>query len=81
MATRALGLASFLGLVALTRCSSAPEVSIIPTNRVVLAELFTWQRCSYCPYAARTLDSLAREFADSVVVVAYHRRVAGDTLS
>ncbi len=81
VATRALGLASFLGLVALTGCSSAPEVSIIPTNRVVLAELFTWQRCSYCPYAARTLDSLAREFADSVVVVAYHRRVAGDTLS
>jgi thiol-disulfide isomerase/thioredoxin len=74
-------LASLGGLVALTSCSAAPEQPIIPTNRVVLAELFTWQRCSYCPYAARTLDSLASELADSVVVVAYHRRVAGDTLS
>ena len=53
----------------------------MPTNRVVLAELFTWQRCVYCPYAAHTLESLAKEFADSLVIVAYHRRVAGDTLS
>lgn len=54
---------------------------LIPSNRVVLAEFFTWQRCVYCPYAARTLDSLVKEFKDSVVVIAYHRRVAGDTLS
>jgi len=71
----------FGGLAALVGCSDAPELHIVPTNRVVVAEFFTWQRCSYCPYAARTLDSLAREFQDSVVVVAYHRRVAGDTLS
>ncbi len=62
-------------------CSDAPEIPLVPTNRIVLAEFFTWQRCVYCPYAAHTLDSLVKEFKDSVVVIAYHRRVAGDTLS
>ncbi len=62
-------------------CSDAPLIPLVPTNRVVLVEFFTWQRCVYCPYAARALDSLQKEFADSVVVIAYHRRVAGDTLS
>jgi thiol-disulfide isomerase/thioredoxin len=62
-------------------CSTAPEIPLIPSNRVVLVEFFTWQRCVYCPYAAHTLDSLVSEFADSVAVIAYHRRVAGDTLS
>ncbi|MGB9742489.1 MAG: Omp28-related outer membrane protein [bacterium] len=67
--------------VLLLGCSEAPEVALVPTNRIVLAELFTWQRCVYCPYAARALDSLVQEFGDSVVVIAWHRRVAGDTLS
>ncbi len=62
-------------------CSDAPVIPLIPTNRVVLAELFTWQRCSYCPYAAHALESLATEFADSVAIIAYHRRTLGDTLS
>lgn len=75
----AAGLA-LAGLAAL-RCSLAPEMRLVPTNRVVLAELFTWQRCSYCPYAARALESLAAEMADSLIVIAYHRRMLGDTLS
>ncbi|MEO0069061.1 MAG: Omp28-related outer membrane protein [candidate division WOR-3 bacterium] len=70
-----------LSLPLILSCSEAPEVPLIPTDRVVLAEFFTWQRCVYCPYAALTLDSLVKEFHDSVVVIAYHRRVAGDTLS
>jgi hypothetical protein len=69
-----------LGLAA-AGCSDAPVRPLVPTNRVVLAELFSWQRCSYCPYAAHTLESLAVEFADSVVVIAYHRRMLGDSLS
>jgi hypothetical protein len=48
---------------------------------VVLAEFFTFSRCSYCPYAARALDSVARESDDSLVVIADHRREDGDTLS
>jgi thiol-disulfide isomerase/thioredoxin len=62
-------------------CSEAPEQKPIPTERIVLAELFTWARCPYCPYAARALDSLAKEYRDSIAIIAYHRRVGGDTLS
>lgn len=65
----------------LVGCSDAPVLEVRPTNRVVLAEFFTWMRCSYCPYAARALDSVADDFKDSLVIIAYHRRVAGDTLS
>ena len=56
-------------------------LEIRPTNRVVLAEYFTWMRCGYCPYASRALDSVAADFNDSLVIIAYHRRLAGDTLS
>jgi hypothetical protein len=38
-------------------------------------------RCGYCPYASRALDSVAADFNDSLVIIAYHRRLAGDTLS
>ena len=62
-------------------CSEAPEQKPTPTERIVLAELFTWARCPYCPYAARALDSLAKEFRDSIAIIAYHRRIGGDTLS
>jgi thiol-disulfide isomerase/thioredoxin len=78
---RALLLASLGAAAVLAGCSEAPVLEIKPTNRVVLAEFFTWMRCGYCPYAARALDSVAADFQDSLVVIAYHRRVAGDTLS
>jgi hypothetical protein len=68
-------------LAALAGCSDAPLIHYTPQNRVVLAEFFTFSRCSYCPYAARALDSVAAESGDSLVVMAWHRRVAGDTLS
>lgn len=68
-------------LALLAGCSDAPVIVFRPTNRVVLAEFFTFSRCSYCPYAARALDSVARESDDSLVVIADHRREDGDTLS
>lgn len=80
--TGRIGLLISLGALAvLAGCSEAPVLEIKPTNRVVLAEFFTWMRCAYCPYAARALDSVAADFPDSLVVIAYHRRTAGDTLS
>ena len=80
--SRASGLPAALVLLAFgAGCSIAPEIAITPTNRVVLAEFFTWARCSYCPYAIRALDSVARELGDSLVVISLHRRVAGDTMS
>ena len=81
MRGKALFLASLGALAVFAGCSEAPVLEIKPTNRVVLAEFFTWMRCGYCPYAARALDSVAADFQDSFVVIAYHRRVAGDTLS
>lgn len=81
MRGRALFLASLGALAVFAGCSEAPVLEIKPTNRVVLAEYFTWMRCAYCPYASRALDSVAADFKDSLVVIAYHRRMAGDTLS
>ncbi|MCX7757436.1 MAG: Omp28-related outer membrane protein [candidate division WOR-3 bacterium] len=62
-------------------CSQIPPTSHDTNPRLVLAELFTWARCVYCPYAAQTLDSLANEYSDSIIVIAYHRRISQDTLS
>jgi len=62
-------------------CSEAPRVIEEPTGRVVLAEDFSFARCTYCPYAEDALDSLFTEFKDSLAVIIYHRRVLGDTLS
>jgi thiol-disulfide isomerase/thioredoxin len=82
-ATRQLRLSLMLAgcLVLLAACSEAPVMQFNPSNRIVLAEFFTFSRCTYCPYAARALDSVATESGDSLVVIAMHRRVAGDTLS
>lgn len=67
--------------ILLLSCSEAPKVEITPYNRVVLCEFFTHIRCTYCPYAAKVLDSLEKEFNDSIAIIAYHRRRLGDTLS
>ncbi|MBI4726694.1 T9SS type A sorting domain-containing protein [candidate division TA06 bacterium] len=42
------------------------------SQRVVVAEDFTATWCSYCPDAAKALDSLYRVAKDSLVVIAYH---------
>lgn len=70
-----------LTIALLLSCSEAPKIEAEPTPRVVLAELFTFARCTYCPFSEHALDSLAKEFGDSLAVIAYHRRVLGDTLS
>ncbi len=65
----------------LLSCSEAPVVKNEPAGRIVLAEFFTFARCVYCPYAEEALDSLSKEFGDSLAIIAYHRRMLGDTLS
>ncbi len=52
-----------------------------PTGRVVLAELFTHAFCANCPFSKHALDSLSKEYGDSLAVVAYHHRFFLDTLS
>ncbi len=71
----------FLSLIFLIHCSEAPIPEKETTGRVVLAELFTFARCTYCPFAEAALDSLSEEYGDSLAVIAYHRQVTGDTLS
>jgi hypothetical protein len=68
-------------LTLLIFCSEAPEVEEQPKGRIVLAEFFTFARCTYCPWAEHALDSLSHEYDDSLALIAYHRRVLGDTLS
>lgn len=70
-----------IGIFLLLSCSEAPIIEEKPTGRIVLAEFFTFARCSFCPEAEHTLDSLSREYEDSLAVIAYHRRVGGDTIS
>lgn len=70
----------FLIIFLILACSEAPKREF-RGNRTVLCEFFTFARCVYCPYAEATLESLRKEFKDSIVVVAYHRRLLGDTLS
>ncbi|MCS7249714.1 MAG: hypothetical protein N2323_05980 [candidate division WOR-3 bacterium] len=61
-------------------CSEAPKREF-QGNRLVLCEFFTFARCVYCPYAEAALESLRKEFKDSIIIIAYHRRLLGDTLS
>uniref|UniRef100_A0A7C4TCU6 Omp28-related outer membrane protein n=1 Tax=candidate division WOR-3 bacterium TaxID=2052148 RepID=A0A7C4TCU6_UNCW3 len=65
----------------ISSCSDAPKIKKEPAGRIVLAEFFTFARCIFCPYAEEGLDSLSKEFGDSLAIIAYHRRVLGDTLS
>jgi glutaredoxin len=78
---RALTSYILLLYVLLLKCSEAPKIDLPESKRIVLAELFSWARCPYCPYAAQALDSLQREYQDSLIVISYHRRVSEDTLS
>ncbi len=78
---RNITISLFLVMFLLSFCSEAPELKEEPTERIVLAEYFTFARCTYCPWAEHTLDSLSREYEDSLAVIAYHRRITGDTLS
>ncbi len=68
-------------LLLLSNCSDSPAVVKEPTGRIVLAEDFSFARCTYCPYAEHALDSLFKEFSDSLAVLIYHMRKLGDTLS
>lgn len=70
----------FIIFLLILACSEAPKREF-KGERVVLGELFTFARCPYCPYAEVSLESLRKEFKDSLIVVAYHRRLLGDTLS
>lgn len=70
----------FFGL--LCGCSRLPtpeEPATVPI--IPVFEVFGYARCSNCPAVEHALDSIKFEFDDSVVVLQYHMRILGDTLS
>jgi len=75
----------FTGVLALA-CSRCPTIPESDCNRVVLAELFSFSGCTFCPNAEKAIDSLKFEYGDSLAVLVYHMRRlggadTGDTLS
>lgn len=70
----------FIGLL-LVGCSKCPTLLEISSNRTVLAEIFSYSRCSNCPNAEEAIHRLVSEYGDSLAVLIYHMRILGDTLS
>jgi len=66
----------------ITGCSKLPQIPE-PTSQPVIPvfEVFGYARCSNCPIVEKSLDSLKQNLSDSVVVLQYHMRILGDTLS
>ncbi len=63
-------------------CSRLPQIEEPSSKTMVpVFEVFGYARCSNCPNVERALDSLKHIYGDSVIVLEYHMRVLGDTLS
>ena len=43
--------------------------------------MFGYARCSNCPIVEHAVDSLKKVYKDSIIVLEYHLRLAGDTIS
>lgn len=69
-------------LMQYTSCSRVPESSL-PVSKPIIPvfEIFVYARCPNCPVVEYILDSLKKNYGDSIVVLEYHIRVLGDTLS
>jgi len=50
-------------------------------KRNVVIEMFTFHGCQNCPIAEQAIDSLFGIYGDSLVVLEYHLKQMGDTLS
>lgn len=64
-------------------CSKCPTLPVPEgdSNRIVLAELFSFVECTFCPNAEEAIHRLKSEYGDSLAVLVYHMRLLGDTLS
>ncbi len=50
-------------------------------KRTVVIEMFVYHDCPNCPAAEKAVDSLFKIHGDSLIVIEYHKKVFGDTLS
>jgi len=76
------GLTAFLLMIFSLSCSKLPEIPRSTTKPMTpVFEVFVYARCPNCPVVEDVLDSLKKVYSDSVVVLEYHLRVLGDTLS
>ncbi|MGB9824282.1 MAG: hypothetical protein ACPLN0_05175 [Candidatus Hydrothermia bacterium] len=62
-------------------CSRAPERPQVSKSAIPVFEVFGYARCPNCPVVEDVVDSLKKIYGDSVVVLEYHLRLLGDTLS
>lgn len=65
-------------------CTKDKETEPPPATgfkRNVVIEVFTYHHCPNCPIAEKAIDSLFGIHGDSLTVVEYHVRQAGDTLT
>jgi hypothetical protein len=65
-------------------CTKKNETGPDPQSgykRNVIAEMFTYHDCPNCPVAEKALDSLFAIHGDSLIIIEYHVRILGDTLS
>ena len=77
-------LVAFIILSLFTGCSRVPphpEQEGGERKQIPVFEVFGYARCSNCPIVERAVDSLKRVYKDSIIVLEYHMRLAGDTIS
>ncbi len=70
-------------LILMSGCSRLPP---LPENtegikQTPVFEVFGYARCSNCPIVEHAVDSLKSLYQDSIIVLEYHLRLLGDTLS
>ncbi len=70
-------------LVVLFSCSRLPPKPELPSKKrqIPVFEVFGYARCSNCPIVEHATDSLKKVYTDSIIILEYHLRIAGDTIS
>ena len=77
-------LLSFVLIVITLSCTKNESTEPDPQTgykRTAVIEFFTYHHCPNCPFAEAAIDSIFGMHGDSIVVIEYHAKIAGDTLS
>ena len=71
----------FLFFLSCSEIPPKPEISGEQKLSPPVLEMFGYARCSNCPEVEEALDQLKTVYEDSIIVIQYHLRLLGDTLS